>query len=79
VFACISSVSTIWFWDGSKVSGTKIRNKTTGAYSGIPAADMRARRLKADLQAPAGMSGAQPFAAATRRRSPRAADAHEYM
>jgi hypothetical protein len=79
VFACISSVSTIWFWDDSKVSGTKIRNKTTGAYSGIPAADMRARRLKAELKASARMRGAQPFAAAARRRSPRMADAHEYM
>jgi hypothetical protein len=40
------SLSTISFWDSSKVSGTKKYNKTTGAYSGIPGDDMQAAHLK---------------------------------
>ncbi|KAA1009019.1 prephenate dehydrogenase [Paraburkholderia panacisoli] len=69
----------MWFWNDSKVSGTKRCNKTTGAYSGIPGDDMRAGRLKGDLKARARAIGAQPFAAAMCGRSPRLPGARGYM
>ncbi|TFE47309.1 prephenate dehydrogenase [Paraburkholderia dipogonis] len=52
------------FWDGSKVSGTKKRNKTTGAYSGIPGDDMRGGVLKAKRNARTWSIGGQPLAVA---------------
>jgi hypothetical protein len=67
------------FWDGSKVSGTKRCNKTTGAYSGIPGDDMRARRLKAELKVCAWPIGGEPLAVALRGRSPRVPGAPGYM
>ncbi|ASV98239.1 hypothetical protein CJU94_08695 [Paraburkholderia aromaticivorans] len=57
------------FWDGSKVSGTKRRNKTIGAYSGIPGDDMRAGRLKANINVRTASIGGQPLAAAMRGRA----------
>ncbi|VVD30113.1 conserved protein of unknown function [Paraburkholderia dioscoreae] len=56
------------FWDGSKVSGTKRRNKTAGAYSGIPGDDMRARLLKANINVRTGFIGGQPLAGGLRGR-----------
>ncbi|WP_193414929.1 hypothetical protein [Paraburkholderia kirstenboschensis] len=53
----------------SKVSGTKKRNKTAGAYSGIPGDDMRKPVLKAGIRASGGLIGGQPLAAAMRARS----------
>jgi hypothetical protein len=79
VFDCISSLSTIWFWDDSKVSRTKNRNKTAGAYSGIPGDDMGARILKADLKPRAGRNGGEPRVAASRGGSPRVPGSRAYM
>jgi hypothetical protein len=53
----------------SKVSGTKKRNKTAGAYSGIPSDDMRKPVFKAGIDASGGFTGGQPLAAAMRARS----------
>jgi hypothetical protein len=67
VFACISSLSTVSFWDDSKVSGTKSRNKTAGAYSGIPGDDMQARVPKGGLTLSArpgvAQTGGEPYRA----------------
>ncbi|MBC8748939.1 hypothetical protein F6X42_20815 [Paraburkholderia sp. WC7.3b] len=68
MFACISSVSTISFWDDSKVSGTKSRNKTIRGYSGIPGDDMHRRRLKGKLKPRVGRIGCGPTASPMRRR-----------
>ncbi|WP_236071260.1 prephenate dehydrogenase [Paraburkholderia domus] len=65
------SLSTISFWDGSKVCGTIKRNKTTGAYSGIPGDDMREARLKAKRNVRAAQIGAKPYAAARPLRARR--------
>ncbi|MFP3565562.1 hypothetical protein [Paraburkholderia sp. SIMBA_030] len=77
MFDCILSLSTISFWDGSKVCGTKKCNKTAGAYSGIPGDDMREGRLKARRNARTAQNGGKPYAAATRgsaRHSPASGD-----
>ncbi|WP_162831451.1 prephenate dehydrogenase [Paraburkholderia caffeinilytica] len=66
------SLSTISFWDGSKVCGTKNCNKTTGAYSGIPGDDMDETRLKGKRNACAAQIGRQPHAAAMGVHVPRA-------
>jgi hypothetical protein len=71
VFACISSVSTISFWDDSKVSGTKSRNKTTRGYSGIPGDDMHRRILKGKFKPRVGRLGRWGAASPLGRR-PRA-------
>ncbi|HYS66962.1 MAG TPA: hypothetical protein VEN30_24535, partial [Paraburkholderia sp.] len=63
----------------SKVSGTKKRNKTAGAYSGIPGDDMRAALFKAGFDVRGASTGAQPLAAAMRARSPRAPESGGYM
>ncbi|MCC8394102.1 hypothetical protein LJ656_16010 [Paraburkholderia sp. MMS20-SJTR3] len=55
-------------WDDSKVSGTKKRNKTAGAYSGIPGDDMRRRRLKGELKVHGWAAGERLLA--QRRRAP---------
>jgi hypothetical protein len=70
VFACISSVSTISFWDASKVSGTKSRNKTTRGYSGIPGDDMHSRILKGKLKPRVGRIGRRAVVSPMRRRLP---------
>ncbi|MBC8728510.1 hypothetical protein F6X39_09360 [Paraburkholderia sp. UCT2] len=57
MFACISSVSTISFWDDSKVSGTKSRNKPIRGYSGIPGDDMQRPVLKGKLKPRVGRIG----------------------
>jgi hypothetical protein len=57
------------FWDGSKVSGTKKHNKTTGAYSGIPGDDMRGGHLKAKRNVRISSIAGQPLAAAMRGRA----------
>jgi hypothetical protein len=72
VFDCILSLSTISFWDGSKVCGTKSCNKTTGAYSGIPGDDMGEACLKGKRNACAAQIGRQPHAAAMGARASRA-------
>jgi hypothetical protein len=66
VFDCILSLSTISFWDGSKVCGTKKCNKTAGAYSGLPGDDMREGHLKAERNTRTAQNGGKPYAAATR-------------
>ncbi|MFM0638549.1 prephenate dehydrogenase [Paraburkholderia metrosideri] len=58
------SLSTISFWDDSKVCGTKSCNKTTGAYSGIPGDDMHEAHLKGKRNARAAQIGRKPHAAA---------------
>ncbi|RZF27761.1 hypothetical protein EVC45_21230 [Paraburkholderia sp. UYCP14C] len=68
MFACISSVSTISFWDDSKVSGTKSRNKTIRGYSGIPGDDMRSPILKGNLKPHVGRIGRAAAASPMRRR-----------
>jgi hypothetical protein len=72
VFDCILSLSTISFWDGSKVCGTIKRNKTTGAYSGIPGDDMGEARLKAKRKERAAQIGGKPYAAAMGAHASRA-------
>jgi hypothetical protein len=64
VFDCILSLSTISFWDDSKVCGTKKRNKTTGAYSGIPGDDMHGTHLKAKRNDRTAQIGRQAHAVA---------------
>ncbi|WP_244201207.1 prephenate dehydrogenase [Paraburkholderia rhynchosiae] len=44
----------------------KKRNKTAGAYSGIPGDDMREPALRAEIRARGGFIGGQPLAAAMR-------------
>jgi hypothetical protein len=60
------SLSTISFWDDSKVCGEKKRNKTTGAYSGLRDDHMRESALKADRNARAAQTGCEPHAAVRR-------------
>ena len=48
----------------SKISGTKKRNKTAGAYSGIPGDDMAPPDLQREIGAGGGFIGAQPLLAA---------------
>jgi hypothetical protein len=69
VFDCILSLSTISFWDGSKVCGTKKSNKTTGAYSGIPGDDMHEADLKAKRNTRPASIGGMSRAAALRAMS----------
>ncbi|MFM0155892.1 prephenate dehydrogenase [Paraburkholderia sediminicola] len=64
------SLSTISFWDGSKVCGTKSCNKTTGAYSGIPGDDMHEAHLKAKRNARTAQNGRKPHAAAMAAQMP---------
>ncbi len=63
----------------SKVSGTKKRNKTAGAYSGIPGDDMRSSVQKLEIAASGGEIAVQPFAAAPRSRSHRVPEPRRYM
>ncbi|NUX54234.1 hypothetical protein FSB65_12385 [Paraburkholderia sp. JPY418] len=70
MFACISSVSTISFWDDSKVSGTKSRNKTIRGYSGIPGDDMHRPILKGKSKPRVGRIGSAAAASPMRRRLP---------
>ncbi|AXE93453.1 prephenate dehydrogenase [Paraburkholderia terricola] len=78
--ACISSVSTVSFWDGSKVSATKKHNKTAGAYSGIPAHDMREALFKAGFAARGASRRVRcPFAQALRSGLPGAPESSGYM
>jgi hypothetical protein len=63
VFDCILSLSTISFWDSSKVCGEKKHNKTAVAYFRLRDDHMRERRLKADRNEKAGQTGCEPLAA----------------
>jgi hypothetical protein len=61
------SLSTISFWDGSKVCGEKKHNKTTGAYSRLRDDRMHDGGLKANRNARAAQTRCEPHAAVRTR------------
>jgi hypothetical protein len=63
----------------SKVSGTKKRNKTAGAYSGIPGHDMGISAARLQIAPKSGFIGGQPRVAALRARSRRVPEPRRYM
>jgi len=63
----------------SKVSGTKKRNKTAGAYSRIPGHDMGGCARKREFAASGGFTGGQPLAAAQRAPPRRVPGPRRYM
>jgi hypothetical protein len=63
VFDCILSLSTISFWDDSKVCGEKKHNKTTGAYPRLRDDRMGTGILKANRNTRAAKTGCEPYAA----------------
>jgi hypothetical protein len=63
VFDCILSLSTISFWDGSKVCGEKKHNKPTEAYSRLRDDRMGESNLKANRNARTAKTGCEPYAA----------------